>query len=568
MQCGVLVFICVFAFMGAGIAPALAATVPPSVSPGQVEKRFAPTPEVPETPQLQLPNPGQPEMSKEMREKLEKKQFVLKSVEIEGATVYTQDQLKFAYEDMIGKTISLLDAQGIAARITDLYHNAGYVLSQAVVPPQDVDDGVLKIRVVEGFIGDVTIHGDLTDGERERIESFADNIKAMKPIRTQDIERYLLLINDLPGATVNGLLRPSPEQFGAAELVVTLTEKKFDGSYVFDNRGSKYIGPWQHTLAAGANSLFGLYDRTQIRAFTSTPDSNQLIGGELTHEEQLDGEGTKLGLLVSHIRTAPGDSLTSLNVIGNSDLLEAKVTHPFIRLRTENLFGRVLFDYHNTITDIFNTTPFTKDRLRVARIGGTYNIVDPLRGNNLVDLQMSQGINIFGASSQGTDRSNAVGDSTFTKFNMDVSRTQPLPNNFSFLVGAIGQYSFDPLLADEQFALGGSEYARAFDPAELLGDQGLAAKGELRYTGLVDEPYFSSYQIYGFYDVGQVWIMQGGPGSNSNTMLSSTGAGARVIFTDNFSGNVELAVPLIKGTVDQTSYRHDPRIFTNLTARF
>ena len=99
----------------------------------------------------------------------------------------------------------------------------------------------------------------------------------------------------------------------------------------------------------------------------------------------------------------------------------------------ENLIGRILVDYHDTVTDIFKTIDYTTDRLRVARAGLTYNIVDSLRGNNLVDAQLSQGMDIFGATSSGANRSNAVGDSSFTKINMDMSRTQPLPSNFSLM---------------------------------------------------------------------------------------------------------------------------------------
>jgi len=559
----------VLALSGLAMSAAFAQTVPPSVSPGQIQKRFeeqAPAP--PSAPMLQLPTPSEAPLSKEMQEQLSKKQFVLKEVVIEDSTVYSPADLKFAYENMIGKTISMLDAEGIASQITHLYHTDGYVLSQAIVPPQDVSNGVLKIRVIEGYVGNTIIRGDVSDDERKVIQDYADHITGLRPVRTQDLERYLLLINDLPGATVSGLLRPSSEGTGSADLVLTLSRKRFDGSYTLDDRGSKYIGPWQHTFAVAANSIIDSYDRTQLRMFTSSPNVDELFGVELSHQENLDSEGTMLNLLASHTHTHPQDSLTSLDLNGQSNLFEAQVTHPFIRMRQENLIGRATFDYHDTITDIFRSTPFTYDRLRVARIGGNYNIIDPWYGNNTADLQMSQGLDMLGATDSGTNRSNANGDASFTKFNGTLSRLQPLPEKFSLLTAGTGQYSFQPLLADEQFSLGGPDWARAFDPAELLGDRGLAGKTELRYTDLVGQPYLDSYQLYGFYDIGHVWVLQGAAGANNNTTLSSIGAGTRMTFTQNFSGNLEIAVPLISDAVDQTSYRGSARVFGSLVAKF
>lgn len=581
LYCGVMLIFCAVSTGGySSAAHAAPVNVPSSTSPGQVEKRFQEQPTAPSVPgNLQLPQPSQAPLSKEAQEQLAKKKFTLKNVVVEGVTLYKADDLKFAYEDLLGQTISLLDAQEIARKVTNLYHNNGYVLSQAIVPPQDITGGTLKIRVIEGYVGNTIIQGDVSDAERKVIEAYARHVQEARPVRTQDLERYLLLINDLPGVGASGLLRPSPAGTGSADLVLTISRQRYDGSYVFDDRGSRFVGPWQHTAAVAANSILNSYDRSQFRFFTTTPDSSQLLGLEFSHQENLDSEGTMLTLLASRTHTRPGDSLAPLGLNGNSYLGEAKVTHPFIRQRQENLVGRFMLDYHDTITDIFGSTPFTSDRLRIARAGGNYNIVDGWRGNNLIDVQVSQGLNVFGASSRGAGpgggtplgvslRSNGNGDSDFTKFNADLSRLQPLPQKFSLLTAATAQYSFNPLLADEQFGLGGADWARAFDPSEVLGDSGLAGKAELRYSDSVGKSYFDSYQLYTFYDLGRIWVTKGAPGANDKATLSSTGVGTRLTLTDNFSANFEADVPLIKAAVDQTKYRHDPRLFMSLVARF
>jgi len=547
-------------------------TVPSSANPWQVEKRF----DVPETTknhlELNLPAPVETQpLSEILRAQLEKSKFTLKNVVIDGSTVYSAEDLAATYQDQIGQTISLLDARSIAARITAHYRNDGYILSQAIVPVQTVTDGTLHIRVVEGYIANVTFAGDVdSEGERRSLDSFADKIKAIHPTRMADLERYMLLMNDLPGETVTGLIRPSDSQFGGADLVLTVNKKSVDGSYTFDNRGSRYIGPWEHTVTLDANSMLDAYDHTQLRVETVDP-FKELFGVQLQHDEILDSEGTKLSLMGSHIRTEPeGGALEGLHIVGDSDLFEAKVSHPFMRLREQSFVGNATFDVHNTTNDLPDVPlALATDRLRVARVGGIYSFLDDALGSDSINVQLSQGMNIFNATSSGDLRSNPIGDSAFTKTNFDLSRLQQLPGNFSLLTGAIAQYSFDPLLTDEQFSLGGADYGRAFDAAEALGDSGIAGKFELRYSGSVGEPYFDAYQLFTFYDVGEAWTRgTAATGLPSSVDVSSFGVGARANLTSYLSSSLEFDVPVIKPADDQTSYRHDPRIFFTLSAHF
>ena len=564
-------FICaitVFSFLA---VDASAQAIPKS-DPGQIQKRFEkPVTEAPST-NARVPLPSDNEgLSEKARAQLDKKQFTLKSVSIEGATIYSKEELQATFNDKIGQKVSLADLQDIAKSISDRYRKDGYTLSQAVVPQQNVSSGKIKIRVVEGFVGNIIIEGDISASEKEILRDFAEKITssgpAGKPVSIHDLERYMLLMNDLPGSTVSGLLKPSASNLGSADLVLTAKKKAIDASYTFDNRGSKFIGPYQHSLTLAANSLFNMYDRTQFRFSTVNP-VDDLQSYELSHEQQIGSEGTKASIVLAQTNTAPQDTLAPLNIEGNSMLYSAKVSHPLIRQREENLQGRFQFDARDTETNIFGSTHFSKDRVRTLRAGATYNRLDNWRGNNLVDVQISQGLDIFDATTSGTNRSNANGDSTFTKFNADISRTQSLPYNFSIFASGAAQYSDTPLLVSEQFGIGGQEYGQAFDPSELLGDQAVAGKVELRYNHAVGLSYFEALQGFTYYDVGKTWTLESGPGANENTVLESVGFGVRTSFTENLYGSAEAAFPLTRPTVDQTAYRNEPRVFFSVTARY
>lgn len=538
--------------------------VPTSVDPGQVEKRFD------TRPAAGISSPGvtvAPGPEPAASERLSRKRFTLSGVLLEGNTAFSDDQLRPAYGEFIGREVSLADAQTMVKRITDMYRRNGYVLSQAVVPSQDVRGGVLKVRVIEGYIANVIIQGDLREtGWRNVVEAYADEMKKLRPVRTVDVERYLLLMDDLPGATAKGMVRPSVTAAGAADLVVTLSHKAVEGSYTVDNRGSKYIGPWQHTAQLVANSVFGIYDRTQLRFITTSPTS-ELRFIDVQHEQPVDAQGTKAALTFSHSTTEPGDALKSLNIDGESNFAQLRISRPIERTRKETLSVYGLFDVRNTDINSAGSNTST-DRLRVARAGLDYDVADRWQGVNLASAQVSRGLNLFNASNTRELTSRTGTGAGFTKLNLDISRTQAVWNEISLFASASGQYAFNKLLAAEQYSLGGDGFGRAFDPSELSGDHALAGKVELRYSRASSLPYLAGYQAYGFYDIGTVWTRGTAAGVNNEKSLSSTGLGVRTYFTDNSYGNAEVAFPLARDVANQGAHGDEARFFVSLTAGF
>lgn len=115
-------------------------------------------------------------------------QFVLKTIKIEGATAYGEAELKPLYAAKLGTKITLDDLGDIAADITAYYRNHGYILTRAVVPPQRAEGGAVTIRIVEGYVSNVKLQGDVGNG-RKLIQAYADKIRAAKPLDAATLER-------------------------------------------------------------------------------------------------------------------------------------------------------------------------------------------------------------------------------------------------------------------------------------------------------------------------------------------------------------------------------------------
>ncbi|MCD6034858.1 MAG: hxuB 3 [Rickettsiales bacterium] len=537
---------------------AYAQVIAPSVQPGQIQKRFQKPSPLKVAPELPMPVQGETAPSKEMQ----KVRFTLKGVTIKGAKTISDAELASFYKDRIGKETSLGDLQGVASAITAHYRNEGYILSRAYIPAQRIENGVVRIEIMEGRIGKVTVEG-IPNDRRSLIQDYAEKMKRA-PLSARDLERYLLLIDDLPGITARGILKPSASERGAADLVVTIEEDKFEGAIGIDNRGTKYVGPFQTTAMAAFNSVLGLHERTTVRSVISSP-TEELQYFDITHEETVGTEGTRVIGTFAYTHTKPGFILKPLEVEAENISAGLEVSHPFIRSRNQNLFGVVGYTYSDAEVRLLSTE-FTEDRLHVINLGTSYDVKDRLDGVSRIEGRVHQGLTDEG---QGLRRSRFNGESDFTKFTAEALRQQPIWRNIGVLTGVRGQYSLDPLLASQEFDLGGEEYARAYDPSEVTGDHGLALKIELNYGNYVGHKYFQSYQLYTYYDLGAVWNEDPLAGEPDKQSLASTGLGIRSNVTDAVSGYVELAFPLTHKVGTQgADDGHDPRLFVGLTTRF
>lgn len=539
--------------------------VPSSAAPEHLQQRFE---EPSGEPRVEAPVVSTPAPQAALPANA-KQHFVLRHIDIEGSTVYAPHTFDSLFESKIGQNITYGEAITITREITARYRADGYVLSQAVVTQAELakakSSGTLHVRIVEGFIHNVLVQNERPESDRRHlIAGYAQKITEEHPLNTSTLERYMLLINDLPGVTARAVIRPSPDTFGAADLVIEVKDKPFEASFTSDNRGNKFLGPWQEQATVTENSVAGLGERTTVRVINSIPFSD-LHYVDIQHEEQLGSEGTRLIALLGFGRTNPGSTLEPLDFKGRSDDYALTVTHPFLRSRAQNFTGRFTFEARNVENDGLGVR-LNEDRIRAFRLGGVFDTSDGLNGVDLANLLLSRGINGLGSTTDGAGRSRTVGEQEFTKLNFDLSRVQNLPKGFSILTAASGQYTKDALLTSEQYTLGGVGFGQAYDSGELSGDKALAGKVELRYGQPVNEKWLDSYQLYGYYDVGSVYLNDSAAGTNNKFSLASLGTGIRVNFTANLYGYLELGVPLTRNIASENN--KDPRVFFSLTARY
>jgi hemolysin activation/secretion protein len=476
--------------------------------------------------------------------------FVLTSLEVAGVTVFPPERVQQLYQDKLNREISLADLYAIADRLNDLYRREGYFLSRAFVPEQRIQEGVARIDVIEGFVEAVVFVG-ATPAQEQRLRGFGDNIQRTRPLKLSVLERNLLLMNDLAGYQVRGRLDPG-QQVGGSVLTLTLTHDPFDPFFELNHWAPYSVGPVRLQGGVFLNSLANQGERFGLSGATTPFDFEELANGRLDFQIPVGFDGVTLSTSASYTTTRPGAELRPFRIGGESFNFNLGISYPIIRSRRLNLFLNGSFDLTNSTVDTRFLGPpviLSYDRIRSVRVGATVDHIHAL-GVTSASLLLSQGLSGFGARLEGTETaplSRANGQATGFKANLNFSQFFTLPQQFNLLLTGAGQVASTPLLTSEQFGLGGPIFGSAYNPSQLLGDDGYALRLELQrpvsYT-VGTTPMIS--QPYTFVDYGQVFLKQPTAAEPGTRELASAGLGLRQFISNYLQVRLELAFPLSK----------------------
>jgi hemolysin activation/secretion protein len=467
--------------------------------------------------------------------------FVLRQIAISGATAIPRDQLSTAYQPYIGKKVSQADLNAIAKTVSDIYRAAGFHLSRAIVPPQDIQGGRIHLQVVEGGITEVVLKGQ--GAEQFGVRPMLNVVVAEQPARLATLERQLLLINGQPGVRIEDTgLEEIGTTTGRFRLTVYLKAWHFFTSFGLDNLGSSSVGPWQSYATAAFNSYLTAGDSLVVNLSTTPTDPRQLAFGRVAYDVPVGVDGARVGASGYYSEVWPGDArhLYNDNTKTESFELHGSVV-PLQSQKSSLTLTAAIVSTNATENDVFG--PIYSDHVRYTSLTSDYRLQDNLSGTNYLTLNYRQGLDILGASQLGdvfTSRDGAASD--FSALNFWFTRYQTLSDAWSVKLAGAGQWASGPLFLSQQFYLGGAAFGRGYGSAEISGDNGVAGTFELRFDQKVSYRYLSGYELYGFVDSGAAW--NNGYSFSDGLSLTSVGGGVRFFFGEDMQADIAVAFPL------------------------
>lgn len=264
-----------------------------------------------------------------------------KEVRFVGNTIFADEELLEIAKPYIGTSLASEKLLELKNKITQHYIDHGYINSGAVLPDQDISDGVILYEIKEGTLGDIILTEKGRFNSHYLLSRIRRNYSGV--LNIFDLQKTLKLLEQDPNVRlVNASLEPGAEP-GSSSLVVSVEDvKRFYGGVSIDNYGPASIGAYTTQLYGEAHNLLGwgeilsatfgwrLDDELNFRS-----DENLLYDAGIS--VPVNRWDTRLSASYSkNFSTIVSEQLSVLNIENETENFVFGVRHPFFRdLRKE-----------------------------------------------------------------------------------------------------------------------------------------------------------------------------------------------------------------------------------------
>ena len=302
--------------------------------------------------------------------------LVVKAFQFEGHHLLSTEALNASVNGFVGRSLGFEELQTVRDAVVQAYRDAGW-LAQVNLPRQDITSGIVTLKVVEATFAGLRFEGEPPQRvSKEVIESiFAQHIKTGEAARLDQIDRALLLSDDLPGVTVAGALEAGQRDGETALLVKSSDEPAYYGDVAIDNTGSRSTGSQRISANLNINSPTGQGDLLSL-ALMHTQGINY---ARLAHTFAAGYSGLRVGANVSRVtyRVVDGPvSQSATPIKGQSDSLGLEANYPWLRGRRINVYVNSALDVKSFRNeDVQVQSDYQRQALRLGVSG---NLLDSL----------------------------------------------------------------------------------------------------------------------------------------------------------------------------------------------
>jgi len=436
----------------------------------------------------------------------EEESFKPKSWEFSGVSRFSIEELEQVLKGFVNKPITFSGLSKVTAVIEKKYEQNGNI-ARAVIPPQDITDGVVKIDVVEGRFGEVIFDPTGSSSVKESIvlSLLNSQISSGQLYEASDFDRRLLVADDLPGVSLTGFLQSSPKPAHVDLVVKSSKEPAYIADLAADNANSRSLGAEKVSFSGMLVSPFQFGETLALQTLKSKGSRY----GRFSLGFPLGARGWKMNLNVSRMNyNVVAPELKSLDISGKVSEEGLSLRYPIIRSREGNLYSTLSYDHREYSTTVAGAVQ-KEYSIDNAKVQFSANFFDKFikGGANSVSFSLTHG------KAEGYN----VSKNYHSLMNYTLTRQQSFTEKLSLFLSFTGQYGVDIsssnaqqisvgssvneqeyLDSAENFSLGGLGGIRAYPSGEATGPQGQKLSAEFRYLAA------KSLIVKPFYDWGMV----------------------------------------------------------------
>ena len=454
---------------------------------------------------------------------------LVKDFKLEGNKRYNDETLKNLFKESINKELDYNALLGVTTLISNYYRSNGF-LATSYLPPQDIKNGIVQIKITEAELGkiifDVDNAHELNLSEEKIRKKILYKVKDDGGLNIAQLDKNIRNFNKTPGINAIAQLEEG-ELFGETDIVITANNTEtITGSSLIDNSGSRASGTAKLTNTINVDGLFNIGDRF---TFTNVATGNTFQSGKQIEESNyyavastfpIGYNGMQANMRISKMEyklSAPYDSTIPS---GYSTEYNFTLTRPLIEKLTKNLNATLAISRNDYVNDLGTGNNSNKDMTKASlnlgfdssdtKLGGGVNY--GLFGVTLGKLDVTDNATNF-----TTDQGTADNNGRNLKATFNFNRLQNVTDKTNMLLKFNSQFAADNLDGGEQFTLGGLNGVRAYSSSEAAGDAGFTTSIEVRRD-------LFNFPTTIFYDYGKIRLHKNRwTGWNStNTDLKNT----------------------------------------------
>jgi len=484
---------------------------------------------------------------------------------VQGNTLLPSGEVESILAAFRGPGREFADVQRAVEALQQAYAKRGYTMVRVALPEQELDRGVVRLRVVEARIGRVTVEGNrffdeaniraslpgLREGEMPNVARLSANLAQANEnpakkttMRMQgggaegEVDARLIVADEKPWAIgLNVDNTGSPATGRTMVGVVYQNSNLFNRDHVLGLQYTTTVEKPDQVSVYGAGyhvAIYSLGDSFDVYASYSDVNSGSVLTG--IFELQVSGKGTIAGARYNHAFAHLGPAETSLSLALEQKAYRNDVQLSGFQLGNDITVRPLSLSYWGTLKADASTTTFI--------VTGAGNIAGGKNGGDEDFARLRSGAS-----------------ANYSLARLTLAHSHFLPADWQVRAVLMAQYTRDALVPGEQFGAGGMLSVRGFESREIAGDKGVSGNLELYTPALCASIPGVACRALVFGDAGRIMRNDALPGEFEQSSIGSVGAGLRAQVGRHVTAQLDVAHVLDAGPVsDKGSNRVNFRV--------
>ncbi len=367
--------------------------------------------------------------------------------------------------------LTYFQIEEVANEVKKYYRERGMFLARAVIPEQEVVNGIITVKILEGRLEDVTVVNNTLYSTEKLIEPFKPLLNL--PVMHHKMEQAFYLLNDYPGFSAFGFFAPG-EEVGNTVLNLQVNEEtRWIAALRADNHGTRFTGDRRTYASVTIHNPLGRADMLNLGALQSSAPANTKLGA-LRYHTPIFNPNTHLRVILNYndftVEDDENIAVNDLEISGINKSSEIGFSHQWMRSRVFNYTSMFNIAEKQSEIDAIIELPNSGDHSRSAEVGFRIEgISERLKALALVSVRAMHGVLVEDAPPDRQD--------DFTKVSIDASllkifRSPIYGVETRLVLNSSVVYGDTILPAYEQIAIGGAQSVRGFKVNDFSADRG------------------------------------------------------------------------------------------------